>query len=412
MNLLYVSVPGGGLDTNIRVLAPALARVGHSISVLYVHYPGAGATAPIPEIKDCRVYHATTRSWHYYFDRITLGISSLPLPVRSLEYARAIRDAVVSISARSPLDLIELPEIFIPAHLLGAIPYVTRLHASAWLCRQMAGERAFGTDRVEKRWEGDTLRRARGISSPCHFTAELVRSECHIGSRRIEIIPYPVDLGQFAPGTRSVNPPVILFVGRVEIPKGADVLLRAIPLVHKRFPDCEFVFVGKVSDDLSSLVCETGEGRKESRVTAINSSRGPARVDLQAGAGPGAVKFLGVLPNADLAAWYQRASIFVAPSIWDNSPNTIYEAMACGTPVIASRVGGIPELVADGETGLLVPPGDETALADALVALLGDAPRRERMGEKARARSVAHYSVDKILNQTLSFYERILAVSQ
>jgi starch synthase len=123
---------------------------------------------------------------------------------------------------------------------------------------------------------------------------------------------------------------------------------------------------------------------------------------------PPPVKFLGVKPRGELVELYQQASVVAVPSVWDNSPNVIYEAMACGTPVVASRVGGIPELVDDGVTGLLVPPGDADALADAIVALLGDPARRAQMGEHARERAVEEYSVDKIVTRTVGFYEYML----
>lgn len=381
MNLLYLSVPGGGLDTNVRVLAPAIVRAGHSVSVLYVHYPRAGATAAVPEIEGCRMYHATTRNWHYYFHRATLGLSSFPSLIRSLEFARALQGAVARIAKQSPIDLIELPETFIPADLL-AVPYITRLHASAWMCRQLAGERVPSADLIERRWERETLQRASGISSPSEAMAELVRAECQTGDRPIEIIPYPIDTRQFMPGSERANPPLILYVGRVEKRKGADVLLRAIPIVRKRYPECEFVFAGSVSGEIKGSLSQQGEGN---------------------------LRLLGVRPRAELVDWYRRASVFVAPSIWDNSPNTIYEAMACGTPVVASRVGGIPELVDHGVTGLLVPPTDSAALADALITLLGDSPRREQMGRLGHEKAVSSYVVERIARASLDFYDRVLS---
>jgi starch synthase len=83
--------------------------------------------------------------------------------------------------------------------------------------------------------------------------------------------------------------------------------------------------------------------------------------------------------------------------------------MACGTPVVASRVGGIPEVVVDGETGWLVPPGDEAALARALRDALGDPARARRMGEAGRRRVEAHFSWDRIADRTLAVYRDAIA---
>jgi starch synthase len=171
---------------------------------------------------------------------------------------------------------------------------------------------------------------------------------------------------------------VILFVGRVEKRKGADVLMNAIPRVHEISPDARFIFIGQVCEDVKEEI---------EKITSF-------------------AEFLGVRPRDEIVPWYQRASILVAPSLWDNSPNIIYEAMACGTPVVASRVGGIPELVDDGVTGLLVSPGDADRLAEAIVVLLGAGERREAMGSRARERALTEYAVDKILARTLKFYTR------
>jgi starch synthase len=112
--------------------------------------------------------------------------------------------------------------------------------------------------------------------------------------------------------------------------------------------------------------------------------------------------------HADLPAHYRRAAVCVVPSRWDNSPNTVYEAMGCGTAVVASRVGGIPELVTDGETGLLVPPDDPAALAEAVVTLLADPDRRARMGYRARAQALARFESATIAAQTLALYREAL----
>jgi starch synthase len=82
--------------------------------------------------------------------------------------------------------------------------------------------------------------------------------------------------------------------------------------------------------------------------------------------------------------------------------------MACGTPVVASRVGGTPELVDDGATGILVPPRDAKALADAILGLLSDPAGAEQLGRCAREKAIANWSVEKILTRTLMFYERVL----
>lgn len=380
MNILYLSASGGGLDTNVRVLAPELVKAGHRVSVLYLHFPGE-KIPPLAQVDGYTVDHARIGSWHYFAHRATFGLSSLPRVIRAIEWAAALRRAVHEIHRRDSLDLIELPEVFVPSGWLDDVPYVIRLHSADWTWRQMLDEPVGFADAIERRMEQSTLNRANGISSPSNFLANYIRQACRV-SQPIEIIPYPIDAAQFAPGACKDDPPTILFVGRVEKRKGADVLLNAIPLVRQKFPDCNFVFAGSVSEEWRNSPLLVGEGA--------------------------GVRSLGVRPRAELVTWYQRAAIFVAPSLWDNSPNTVYEAMSCGTPVIASRVGGIPELVDDGVTGLLVPPRDANALADALIDLLRDPARRAEMGRRGREKAVGEYRIEKILFDTLAFYELVL----
>ena len=113
------------------------------------------------------------------------------------------------------------------------------------------------------------------------------------------------------------------------------------------------------------------------------------------------------MPKDELLKQYRTAALCVVPSLWDNSPNTVYEAMAAGRAVVASRVGGIPELVADGETGLLTPPGDAGALADAITALLLDPDRRQAMGEAGRRRIRRLADLEENVDRRLAIYEEV-----
>ena len=383
MRLLYLSFAGGGLDTNVRVLAPEFVRAGHCVSILYIHPPGE--RIPIErERSDAgySIYHTISGAWHYYASRLTLGRSGLPRLVRSWEEARALGKIVRQIKRTEGLDLVELPEVFVTPSQLDGVPYAVRLHSAAWTWREMLSEPTGSADRIEKRLEAYVLRRASAISSPSVRLANYVRQTCRV-DRPVTLIPYPVDTTQFTPGTGRAGPPIVLYVGRVEKRKGADVLMHAIPQVGREHPNCEFVFAGRVCDDVRELAQQMEKQMPER------------------------VRFLGVVPRGELVGWYQRASIFVAPSRWDNSPNTVYEAVACGTPVVASGVGGIPELI-DDETGLLIPPGDPMALSRALVALLDDPERRDSMGRRGREKALALYSLEKILISTLEFYNQAL----
>ena len=125
------------------------------------------------------------------------------------------------------------------------------------------------------------------------------------------------------------------------------------------------------------------------------------------------VVFTGPVPNNDMPRLYNRADVFVLPSIVDKAGNTeglgvvLMEAMACGTPCVASKVGGIPDVVQDGYNGFLTLPGDVTALGESILALLNKAELRESMGENGRRFIVENYSWTLITNRTARLLETV-----
>jgi glycosyltransferase involved in cell wall biosynthesis len=104
-----------------------------------------------------------------------------------------------------------------------------------------------------------------------------------------------------------------------------------------------------------------------------------------------------------------KADIFVTPSVSEGLGVAVLEAMAMGRPVVATATGGLPEAVLDGETGLLVPPGEPAALAEALVSLLRDPTRARRMGEAGRERALAHFDSRRIVPRILALYEALVS---
>jgi glycosyltransferase involved in cell wall biosynthesis len=112
----------------------------------------------------------------------------------------------------------------------------------------------------------------------------------------------------------------------------------------------------------------------------------------------------------DVAEQLARADVFVLSSRSEGLPMAILEAMAAGLPVVATAVGGIPELVADGETGLLVPPGDADALAEALRRLVADPELRRRLGDAARTRVEERFSLAATRRAHVELYDRLLGI--
>ena len=119
-------------------------------------------------------------------------------------------------------------------------------------------------------------------------------------------------------------------------------------------------------------------------------------------------RFICLGARTDVPAILACCEVMVLPSLQEGLPNAVLEAMAAGKAVVASRVGGIPELVLDGETGLLVPAGDSAALASAISSLLADPARAARMGQAGRARVQALFSLDRMIRETEALYDELL----
>ncbi|MFQ5760306.1 MAG: glycosyltransferase family 4 protein, partial [Acidiferrobacterales bacterium] len=198
------------------------------------------------------------------------------------------------------------------------------------------------------------------------------------------------------------------YVGRISPEKGVHILLDAFQKMVHDYPELELEIIGPqwvapiefivaLSNDpkVSDLAPFHGGGY----LSYLRERLPPDFVDR--------VAFSGSLPHADLKDHYLESDVFVQPSFSDAFPFTVVEAMASGLPVVASRVGGIPEAVAEGKTGLLVEPADTPGLAGAVVRLVMDQDLRETMGKAARQRAIEVFSWERIVDSLLCQYSNI-----
>ena len=186
---------------------------------------------------------------------------------------------------------------------------------------------------------------------------------------------------------------VLLFAGRLEPLKGADTLLAAVARLgaDARFDDVVTLVIGEDSGDGSA------EGGERRRLEAEAGDRG-----LES-----RVRFLGAVEHEDLADYYALADICVVPSRTETFGLVALEAQALGTPVVATAVGGLMEIVEDGVTGTLVAERRPEDFAVAIAALLDDAELRERMGDAARLRA-ATFTWTRATERLAAIYGRVL----
>ncbi|MGI9616402.1 MAG: glycosyltransferase family 4 protein [Acidimicrobiales bacterium] len=185
---------------------------------------------------------------------------------------------------------------------------------------------------------------------------------------RLHIVHCGVHPNAYTPVTHEGGGRRVLFVGRLADLKGVTVLLAALQRVKKERPDVELTIVG--------------DGPDRARFEDVAEDLDVAD----------RVSFVGYRSQAEVADHLAETDVFVLPSFAEGVPVTLMEAMASGVPVVATRVGGVAELVDDGTNGSLVEAGDAVSLADAILALLNDPSTRNRFGEAGRATVVSDFS--------------------
>lgn len=185
-------------------------------------------------------------------------------------------------------------------------------------------------------------------------------------------------------GRESADNFLVGTIGRLQRVKGHHYLAEAAAIVARREPTCRFVVHGD------------GEERAvlERQIEQLGLSE---RFQL-----PGS--------TYDVPAALAKLDLFVLPSLWEGLPLTLLEAMAAGCPVIAARVDGVPEIIRDGENGMLVPPRDPAALADAILRMIGDRSAGERFADVARQTVTARFTLDRMVRETEKVYEAALSV--
>lgn len=329
------------------------------------------------------------------FEHLPPRPDTLPFPVVRYR-ARKLADAPHGLGIMSPgmvLGALEDGSDILHAHAYGYFPtwvggLAGSLDGAALVVTPHAGpgggtwaKRVF--DRIAPEL---TLRRASRLIALTQYEARYLES-LRVAADRITVIPNGVDRDAFLglPVERPARDGVTaLFVGRLyPRQKGLERLVEALA----RVPASARLRLRLVGEDWggASLV------RRRSAVRGIADR----------------VTIVGAVSRDALVREYAEADLLVLPSLFEPFGIVLLEAMAAGLPVVASRTGGVPEVVADGETGLLVEPGDPAGLASALSRLAEDRGLRIQMGARGRARSAA-YSWDAIVPKVVSVYRQAL----
>ncbi|MDT0352275.1 glycogen synthase [Pseudonocardia charpentierae] len=281
--------------------------------------------------------------------------------------------------------------------LLHGIPHVVTTHSlepqRPWKAEQLGGGYALSSWAEKVSIEGA----AAVIAVSEGMRADVLSNYPAVDPAKVHVVYNGIDAEQYSPDPATdvlerygvdTSKPSVVFVGRITRQKGVPVLLRAAAHLD---PEVQLVLCAGAPDtpELGAEVAGLVEELRKTR--------------------SGVIWLSGMLSKREVIQLLSHSTLFACPSVYEPLGIVNLEAMACGTAVVASKVGGIPEVVADGETGLLVPPDDPDALAESINALTRDRDRAKAMGTAGRERAQSQFDWGKIAQQTAELYESTVA---
>ncbi|HYW01026.1 MAG TPA: glycosyltransferase family 4 protein [Candidatus Acidoferrum sp.] len=298
-----------------------------------------------------------------------------------------------ALRSNSDFDLLHFHQSFSPP-INTTLPIIVTQHTSVGpgsfeLQNFYAGKRIPGPlfslmRSYVKGAEGRMLERADCITTVSKAMANELHNLHGTDPRAIKVLGNGVDTEAFVPGNGKPNEKIILYTGRLAYHKGVFDLVKAARHVLDEHPEVSFVLTGRgpIEQELRTMV---------TNMSMTNNFR-----------------FAGFVERTRLIELYQNATVYVFPSYYEGLPTTILEAMACETPVVATAIDGIREVIIDGKNGFTVPVKNPEAIASVIVRLLDDEELRKRIGQAARQTILEHYTWNEVANRTLKCYNDLL----
>lgn len=383
---------GGGVGSQTQSLARALVKLGHRVTVINLANPDGGG--PVGD-QGVRVHRVSRGPLHWYASKLPWLGDIIAAPLREIEDSWRVYRVVQRLHQSDPFDILEGTEtgMICIALLLRRVPRIIRLHGERYTFNKYTpGLPLTLGDRMTRVVQRVALRRVVALVSPSHAHASEIAEELRGVHPPISIVanasPAPLDgpAGGKSPGPNAGSP-TVLYVGRLDRQKGIPVLLGAAKRVVRRIPEARFILAGGNHPNLHG-----------DEVVALVRRNGLTEH----------VRLLGHVPSTSLPEHYRSATVSVLPSYYETFGLAALEPMTYGVPVVASAVGGLTEVIAHGETGLLVAPGDPEALSEAILRLLTDRELAARFGKAGQARAKNRFSVEQQMELNLGLYRSLV----
>ena len=375
----------GGIATYTYLSANALAELGHSVHVLIRE---ESAVDPLVDgVRLHRFSHKPASRLQRIIDRLFKKSGNITWEKAQ---SRHIADILKSIYQKDGLDIVEFPEYGGLAHQIRSFPVVINFHTPLKLVDSLNNVIPSKIRQQLYNFEHAALKNAAGFRCPSEALKEIVCKDYGLPERSVEVIRNPVSTKTFdhIDKIRIDDRIDILFSGRLEYRKGAELLSRSIKKIMQVNSKINMTFAGET--EMGDALCY--RQAIERSLTDEQRKR---------------VWFLGPLDRNMLSALYCRSSIFLFPSLFENAPYSLFEAIAAKLPVIASASGGIKEIIHHRENGLLFSSHSIDELIECIKVYIENPEFGELMAQRAYLELQKNYAPGKIAAQSVDFYQSL-----
>lgn len=358
----------GGTETMVQNLSLALNRMGISVDVMTFNMPRKWEPkwrGKVDTVNGLNVFRIPALNWMptTHSMKITNGVNLIPGRfTHLLKRYDIVHFHELEFSFPLFSRLVRKPKIF---HLHGFnVDFLRRYHLTRTILKHVSDYYIS----IHRKMQRDLI-------------------DLGIAKGRVIYLPNAVDVELFHPeGEKEDN--LLLYLGRITPMKGLHVLLQSLSYLE---------------EPIRLLIAGPADWSHTYYQKMLRE------IEIQNSTGKHEIKYLGVVSQGDLLKLYRKASIYILPSFGEAFPVTILEALASGTPVITTPVGGIPEIITPSENGILVPRNNPTKLAEAIRNLLANSKARRDLGKAGRDFTVNNFSVTAVAERLCRIYERILA---
>lgn len=376
----------GGIGTYIRNLAHGLTELGNNVHIITSSKIQSGFR------KDKKVFI------HKIKPLEVKGLWRLDkyFPIAQCIYSIQVAFKIIELRNRFTIEIVEFPNwnaegLFFLFIKKGTF-VVTRIHTPNFEVIKLDNKKFTLNEKIICYLEKKAVLKSNLVTSSTLSHREMIAKEYNISPKSIKIIPLGVEICNCFEGGGGVDYAIsekkfsILYVSRLERRKGTEVLLKILPDLIKKKSNIHIFIVGKDTNNRYQMMFRRKHGEK------YFSN----------------VHFVGFVDRKILEDYYKKCDLFVLPSLYESFGLVYLEAMKYGKAVVGCKSGGIPEVVDNGKTGILVPPNDANLLMEKIIHLIENYEIRQSMGREAKKRVEQLFSVDKMAQNTLKLYQSAL----